>query len=101
MTFSTLGRAQYLEISTFLTGYLLHSQGDRMLMGNSVEGGSADHRVAESAARLPDHLKLPGLREKYILRRAAPLLPAEIVRREKRPPGADPSRVHGPAPWRT
>jgi asparagine synthase (glutamine-hydrolysing) len=86
--FSTLGRAQYIEISTFLTGYLLHSQGDRMLMGNSVEGRFPflDHRVAEFAARLPDHAKLPGLREKYILRRAVqPLLPAEIVRREKRP----------------
>ena len=86
--FSTLGRAQYLEISTFLTGYLLHSQGDRMLMGNSVEGRFPflDHRVAEFAARLPDRMKLPGLREKYILRRAVqPLLPAEIVRREKRP----------------
>ena len=86
--FSTLGRAQYIEISTFLTGYLLHSQGDRMLMGNSVEGRFPflDHRVAEFAARLPDHAKLPGLREKYILRRAVqPLLPAEIVSREKRP----------------
>jgi asparagine synthase (glutamine-hydrolysing) len=87
-SFSTLGRAQYVEISTFLTGYLLHSQGDRMLMGNSVEGRFPflDHRVAEFAARLPDRVKLPGLREKYILRRAVqPLLPAEIVRREKRP----------------
>ena len=87
-SFSSLGRAQCVEISTFLTGYLLHSQGDRMLMGNSVEGRFPflDHRVAEFAARLPDHAKLPGLREKYILRRAVqPLLPAEIVRREKRP----------------
>lgn len=87
-SFTTLGRAQYLEIITFLTGYLLHSQGDRMLMGNSVEGRFPflDHRVAEFAARLPDAAKLPGLREKYVLRRAvAPLLPAEIVKREKRP----------------
>jgi len=86
--FSTLGRAQYLEIITFLTGYLLHSQGDRMLMGNSVEGRFPflDHRVAEFAARLPDRTKLPGLREKFILRRAVqPLLPAQVVRREKRP----------------
>jgi asparagine synthase (glutamine-hydrolysing) len=86
--FSTLGRAQYLEIITFLTGYLLHSQGDRMLMGNSVEGRFPflDHRVAEFAARLPDGMKLSGLTEKYLLRRAVrPLLPPEIVRREKRP----------------
>ena len=86
--FSALGRAQYLEIMTFLTGYLLHSQGDRMLMGNSVEGRFPflDHRVAEFAARLPDGAKLSGLREKHLLRRAVrPLLPPEIVRREKRP----------------
>jgi asparagine synthase (glutamine-hydrolysing) len=86
--FSTLGRAQYIEIITFLTGYLLHSQGDRMLMGNSVEGRFPflDHRVADFAAGLPDAAKLAGLREKYLLRRAVrPLLPADIVAREKRP----------------
>jgi len=86
--FGTLGRAQYIEIITFLTGYLLHSQGDRMLMGNSVEGRFPflDHRVAEFAARLPDAAKLPGLREKHLLRRSVrTLLPAEVVRREKRP----------------
>jgi asparagine synthase (glutamine-hydrolysing) len=57
-------------------------------MGNSVEGRFPflDHRVAEFAARLPDSAKLPSLREKYILRRAVqPLLPENIVRREKRP----------------
>lgn len=86
--FGTLGRAQYLEIITFLTGYLLHSQGDRMLMGNSVEGRFPflDHRVAEFAACLPDAAKLPGLREKHVLRRSVrPLLPADVVKREKRP----------------
>jgi asparagine synthase (glutamine-hydrolysing) len=86
--FSALGRAQYLEIITFLTGYLLHSQGDRMLMGNSVEGRFPflDHRVAEFAACLPDAAKLPGLREKHLLRRSVrPLLPSDTVNREKRP----------------
>ncbi len=86
--FTPLGQAQYLEIATFLTGYLLHSQGDRMLMGNSVEGRFPylDHRVAELAARLPDASKLQGLREKALLRRAvAPLLPAEVAARRKRP----------------
>jgi asparagine synthase (glutamine-hydrolysing) len=59
-----------------------------MLMGNSVEGRFPflDHRVAEFAARLPDGAKLRGLEEKYLLRRAVrPLLPAHVVRREKRP----------------
>lgn len=83
-----LGKAQYLEIMTFLDGYLLHSQGDRMLMGHSVEGRFPflDHRVAEFAAALPDRMKVRWLEEKYLLRRvAAPLLPAEISARRKRP----------------
>jgi len=88
MSWSTLSRAQYVEIATFMCGYLLHSQGDRMLMGNSVEGRFPflDYRVAEFAARLPDGMKLRGLREKHLLRSAvAPLLPREIADREKRP----------------
>ena len=83
-----LGQAQYLEIVTFLNGYLLHSQGDRMLMGHSVEGRFPflDYRVAEFAAALPDELKVRGLQEKHLLRRAAAkVLPAEIVGRTKRP----------------
>lgn len=85
---SPLSQAQYLEIHTFMEGYLLHAQGDRMLMGGSVEGRFPflDYRVAEFAARLPDKLRLRGLREKYLLRKAvAPLLPKEIEGRAKRP----------------
>jgi asparagine synthase (glutamine-hydrolysing) len=87
-TLTPLGQAQYLEIMTFLDGYLLHSQGDRMLMGHSVEGRFPflDFRVAEFAAALPDELKVRGLEEKYLLRKVAtPLLPAEISARRKRP----------------
>lgn len=83
-----LGQAQLLEIMTFMQGYLLHAQGDRMLMGNSVEGRFPflDHRLAEFATRLPDHVRLHGLREKYILRKSVSnLLPPEIAAREKRP----------------
>ena len=86
--FSSLGKAQYLEITSFLEGYLLHSQGDRMLMGHSIEGRFPflDYRVAELAARLPDRLRLRGLEEKYALRKAvAPFLPAEVHTRTKRP----------------
>jgi asparagine synthase (glutamine-hydrolysing) len=83
-----LGRAQYLEIATFLNGYLLHSQGDRMLMGHSVEGRFPflDYRVAEFAAALPDALRLRGLHEKYLLRKAVEhRIPAAIAARKKRP----------------
>jgi asparagine synthase (glutamine-hydrolysing) len=86
--FTPLGRAQYLEIATFLTGYLLHAQGDRMLMGNSVEGRFPylDYRVAELAARLPDRHRLLGLKEKRVLRRAVVgFVPEAIRARPKRP----------------
>jgi asparagine synthase (glutamine-hydrolysing) len=83
-----LARAQYLEIRTLLSGYLLSSQGDRMLMSNSVEGRFPflDHRLLEFSARLPDALKLKVLREKYLLKRyAARLLPPAVTEREKFP----------------
>jgi asparagine synthase (glutamine-hydrolysing) len=83
-----LARAQFLEMHTLLSGYLLSAQGDRMLMGNSVEGRFPflDHRLVELAARLPDSVKLRVLDEKWALKRiAAPLLPAEILHRPKRP----------------
>lgn len=86
--FTPLGRAQYIEIHTFFQGYLLHAQGDRMLMGSSVEGRYPylDHRIAELAASLGDSARLRGLREKEILRKAtAPLLSDEIARRDKHP----------------
>ncbi|MEN3310909.1 MAG: hypothetical protein V7645_238 [Actinomycetota bacterium] len=85
---SPLSKAQYLEIATFLQGYLLHAQGDRMLMGNSVEGRFPylDHRVAHLAARLPERLRLRGLQEKYALRAATSrYLTPEIRERPKQP----------------
>jgi asparagine synthase (glutamine-hydrolysing) len=85
---STLAQAQQIEILTFLQGYLLHSQGDRMLMGNSVEGRFPflDHRVAEFAARLPDTFRLCGLHDKALLRRVAKrVVPHDIASRPKQP----------------
>jgi asparagine synthase (glutamine-hydrolysing) len=86
--FSPLAKAQYLEVATFFEGYLLHAQGDRMLMGHSIEGRFpfVDYRLAELAGRLPDSMRLRGLREKYALRRVGErYLPAEIHSRPKIP----------------
>jgi asparagine synthase (glutamine-hydrolysing) len=83
-----LEQAQYLEIEVFLSQYLLCSQGDRMGMAHSVEGRFPflDYRVVEFCNSLPSRYKLCGLREKYLLRRAAEKwLPPEIARRRKRP----------------
>lgn len=83
-----LARAQYLEAQTLLSGYLLSAQGDRMLLGNSVEGRFPflDHRVIEFACALPENFKLKVLVEKYLLRRlASDLLPKSLARRTKQP----------------
>jgi asparagine synthase (glutamine-hydrolysing) len=83
-----LERAQYLEISIFLSQYLLSSQGDRVAMAHSVEGRFPflDCRVVEYCAQLPPRLKLRGLTEKYLLKQAAKRwLPPAIWQRPKRP----------------
>jgi asparagine synthase (glutamine-hydrolysing) len=84
----SLAQSQYLEISVFLSQYLLCSQGDRVAMANSVEGRFPflDHRMVEFCNRLPSKLKLRGLTEKYLLKKlGAKWLPPEIVDRPKRP----------------
>jgi asparagine synthase (glutamine-hydrolysing) len=83
-----LGRAQWLEMTTLLSGYILASQGDRMLMANSVEGRFPflDRDVVDFAGTVPAWHKLFGLKEKYLLKRAfADLVPDEIIRRPKQP----------------
>lgn len=81
-------RAQYVEIVTFLSPYLLSSQGDRPAMANSVEGRYPflDHRVTEFCMGLPSRLKLRGLRDKVLLRRLGrELLPDALSERPKKP----------------
>ena len=83
-----LARAQYLEIKTFLSPYLLSSQGDRMTMAHSVEGRFPflDFRVVRFCTGLPTRLKLRGLTEKYLLKKLGQKwLPQEIWQRPKRP----------------
>lgn len=87
-SWSTLSQAQFLEITTFLSSYLLSSQGDRVAMAHSVEGRFPflDYRVVEFANKLPSDWKLYGLTEKWILRQIArDLLPEEIWKRRKKP----------------
>jgi asparagine synthase (glutamine-hydrolysing) len=100
-------RAQYIEVKTLMAGYLLPSQGDRMLMSSSVEGRFPflDHRLIEFANALDPKHKMRGLNEKSLLKRAvAPYLPPSILARYKQPyrapdidaffpPGGPPSYV--------
>lgn len=81
-------KAQFLESKTLMSGYLLSSQGDRMLMMNSVEGRFPflDHRLIEFANSLDPRLKMKVLNEKYLLKRAMrEYLPDNIINRYKQP----------------
>ena len=83
-----ISRAQYTEISIFLSNYLLSSQGDRMAMGHSVEGRFPylDHRVVEFASRVPARYRMNGLKEKFLLKKIArDLIPSDLVDRPKQP----------------
>jgi asparagine synthase (glutamine-hydrolysing) len=83
-----LAQDQYLETRTLLSGYLLSSQGDRMLMAHSVEGRFPflDREVVALADSLPAAYKLRVLDEKHVLKRAAhDLVPASILQRKKQP----------------
>jgi asparagine synthase (glutamine-hydrolysing) len=81
-------RAQWLEMTVFMSNYLLTSQGDRVSMANSVElrVPFLDHRLIDFTARLPARWKLHGLEEKYVLKKAfRGLLPENILARPKQP----------------
>ena len=84
----SFNQAQYIEAKTLMAGYLLCSQGDRMLMANSVEGRFPflDHRVIEFANKLHPNVKMKVLNEKNILKQAmCSYLPKSIVTRYKQP----------------
>lgn len=83
-----LAQDQHLEIRTLLSGYLLSSQGDRMLMAHSVEGRFPflDKDVIALADSLPAAYKLRVLDEKHVVKRAAAdVVPREILARKKQP----------------
>ncbi len=84
----SLSQAQYFEIVTLLSPYLISSQGDRMLMAHSVEGRFPflDADVMEFCNSLPAEYKLAFLDEKHILKKVASgLIPDAIVHRKKQP----------------
>lgn len=85
---AAFNRAQYLEARTLMPGYLLSSQGDRMLMKHSVEGRFPylDHRLIEFANKLDPRMKMHVLNEKYLLKKAvSDLVPDAIIERYKQP----------------
>ncbi len=84
----SLSQAQHLEVATLLSPYVISSQGERMLMGHSVEGRFPflDNDVMDFCNGLPAEYKLVGLKEKNILKRIAKgYIPQEIIDRKKQP----------------
>jgi asparagine synthase (glutamine-hydrolysing) len=101
-----LAKAQYIETTMLLAGYLLASQGDRMAMAHAVEGRFPylDHRLIELAASIPPDVKLRGLQEKRLLKKSfAGYVPATVRRRSKkgyRAPGIESFFANGrPLPY--
>ena len=86
--YNVFNTAQYIESKTIMPGYILSSQGDRMLMANSVEGRYPflDHRVIEFAANLRNSHKMQGLNEKFILKKIVKnKIPDSVLNRHKQP----------------
>ncbi|HDX9578845.1 TPA: asparagine synthase (glutamine-hydrolyzing) [Bacillus pseudomycoides] len=86
--YTNISKAQYLEIKTFMSNYLLSTQGDRVSMAHSMECRYPflDNDVAAFAFSLNDRYKINGLNEKYILKELAKkYLPDEIINRKKFP----------------
>jgi asparagine synthase (glutamine-hydrolysing) len=80
-----LERFMYCDLHTRLVDDLL-VKGDRMSMGAGVEARVPflDHRLVEFAARLPQQLKVNGLRSKILLKRLAErYVPREAIYRRK------------------
>ncbi len=81
---SPLARMLYADQKTYLVE-LLKKQ-DRMSMACSIESRVPflDHLFVEFATGVPDHLKIRGRTQKYILKKAVEdLLPRQIVYRKK------------------
>ena len=80
-----LWKQQYADINTFLVDDILVKV-DRMSMAHSLEVRNPflDYRVVEFATQLPPHLKLNGLKTKYLLKRSMDkVIPREILVRKK------------------
>jgi|WetSurMetagenome_2_1015567.scaffolds.fasta_scaffold00012_118 asparagine synthase (glutamine-hydrolysing) len=86
--YDDISLAQYIEMKTLLSGYLLSSQGDRVAMAHSIEGRFPflDHRVMEFCCKLPPTIRMRVLTEKYILKESMKeLIPRSILERPKQP----------------
>jgi asparagine synthase (glutamine-hydrolysing) len=77
---------QYLEINSRLSDYITRTlDAASMSYGLEARVPFLDHEFVELCCQIPPNLKMRGLHEKYILRRALEgVLPTEILKRRKR-----------------
>lgn len=83
---SPFAQLQYHELAIRLPNFITRTL-DRASMAHGVEARVPflDHELVELCAQIPPALKMRGLQEKYILRRAMrDILPPEILGRKKR-----------------
>lgn len=76
----------YTDFKLRLAGHLIADHGDRMTFANSVEGRYPflDINLIDFVRKVPAHMLLNGMVEKYILKKtAARYIPEEIIKREK------------------
>src|SRR3984893_1720214 len=80
-----LNRLLYVDLKTFLPCLnLAYTDKTSMAANLEVRVPFVNHELMELVARMPAHMKLRGLKRKYIFKRAAEkLLPREIVWRRK------------------
>jgi asparagine synthase (glutamine-hydrolysing) len=77
---------QYLEINVRLSDYITRTlDAASMAYGLEARVPFLDHEFVELCTQIPPNLKMRGLHEKHILRRALEgVLPPEILKRKKR-----------------
>lgn len=77
--------AMYLDSKTYLPGDIM-TKVDRMSMANSIEARSPllDHKLIETASKIPMKFKLKGNETKYILKKSMEgIVPSDTLYREK------------------
>ena len=83
---SRFAQLQYLDINVRLSDFITRTlDAASMAYGLEARVPFLDHEFVELCSQIPSDLKMRGLQEKHILRRALEgVLPAEILKRKKR-----------------
>lgn len=81
-------RRSYIDYKLRLVDHLLADHGDRMSFAHSIEGRHPflDKNVIDFTVNIPEHYKLRGVKEKYILKKVAEgIVPDKVINRRKFP----------------